>query len=377
MNTVSIGVLGLGRGARAAEIAHLLSQKTQIRAVCDVNRALADKVGANLDCGAVYYSYEDMLKCDDLDAIFVATPIPNHAEHVTQALNAGKHVMSEVTALTDMKDCQSLLETVKASGRMYMLAENYCYLRSWLTIMNMVKDGVFGEIYYAEGDYLMNFHGRGGFPHIGGWREEVYHMHRGHVYITHSLGPLAQAFDEPIRSVCCVGSGSHPREWGLRADCTCNLLCQTESKKLIRLREDFLSPRPHNYLFYAIQGTKGAYEGGRSYPGTHHEGDRRKTRESSHKVHIQGLCGNDEWRDLYDFTEYIPEGPGWLSEEQIQKYGAHDEGTAVMFDDFADAILQGRTSPIGVSESLNWTATGLLSEVSADGNGMPVEVPVF
>jgi predicted dehydrogenase len=376
MDSINIGVLGLNRGKRAAEVAHLLSQKARIAAVCDRNQELADKVGASLDCNA-YHRYEDMLQDEGLDAVFVASPIPDHADHVIQALQAGKHVMSEVTALTDMQDCQRLQDAVKASGKMYMLAENYCYLRSWLTVMNMVRDGVFGEVYYAEGDYLMNFHGRGGFPHIGGWREEVYHMHRGHVYITHSLGPLAQAFGEPIRSVCCVGSGSHPKEWGLRADCTCNLLCQTESKKLIRLRQDFLSPRPNNYLFYAIQGTKGAYEGGRSYPGTYHEGDRRERRESCHKVHIKGLCGNDEWRDLDDFKEYVPAGPGWLSEELTRKYGVHNDGTAVMFDDFASAILEGRESPIGLSESLNWTATGLLSEQSADADGMPVRVPLF
>jgi len=47
-----------------------------------------------------------------------------------------------------------------------MLAENYCYLKAWNMVMKMVKAGLFGEIYYAEGDYLMNFHQRLGFQNL-------------------------------------------------------------------------------------------------------------------------------------------------------------------------------------------------------------------
>lgn len=378
MNKISIGVAGLHRGARAAEIAAAYSDKVKIAAVCDLDRELAENTARELNCANAYDAYEKMLAEPSLDAVYIATPIPVHADHAVMALEAGKHVLSEVTCLTDLRDCARLVRAVEQSGKQYMLAENYNYLRSWRTVMNMAADGLFGEIYYAEGDYVMNFHVRSGFPYIGGWRQNIYHMHRGHVYITHSLGPLAEAFGfEPVRRVSCEGSGSYPRGWGLRADNSSVLLLKTESEKLIRLRLDFLSRRPDNFLYYGIQGTKGAYEGGRSYPGSWHEGDRREVQNSSQKVCLEGYGSSSEWRDLEEFTEYIPQESAWLAPEDIRRYGVYNEGVGVMFNEFAEAVLSGKAPRISLSRSLNWTAAGLLSERSVDSGGLPVAVPVF
>ncbi len=379
MNPVRIGVLGLHRGYCAAEIAVRYASGVKIAALCDLDKVLAESSAQKLCAENVYFDYESMLADASLDAVYVATPIPSHAEHCIRAMRAGKHVLSEVTVLTDLRDAAPLLKAEHESGKVYMLAENYCYLRAWNMVMKMVKAGLFGEIYYAEGDYLMNFHMRAGFPYIGGWRQNVYHMHRGHVYITHSLGPLMQAFGyEPVRRVSCVGCGSYPRSWGLRADNTCNLLLQTSSEKLIRLRQDFLSRRPDNYLFYAIQGTDGVYEGGRSYPGPYHEGDRREVRDNSHKVCLKGRCGSEEWINLFDMTEFLPdESEGWLPEEALRRYGVYNEGVGVMFNDFARAVTENARPELSLERALNWTAAGLLSEQSADLRGVPAEIPDF
>ncbi|MDD5728733.1 MAG: Gfo/Idh/MocA family oxidoreductase [Victivallales bacterium] len=379
MKPLRIGVLGLGRGYRVAEIAMKFSGKTKICAVCDTIREKADKAGKELGVGSVYYDYGEMLKAPGLDAVYVATPIPMHADHVIMAMKAGKHVLSEVTAMTDMRDAERMLNAADEFGKVYMLAENYCYLKTWNMVMKMVRNGVFGEIYYAEGDYLMNFRERDGFPYIGGWRQNVYYMHRGHVYITHSLGPLMQAFDyEPVVRVSCMGAGQHPRSWGLRADNTCNLLLQTKSEKMIRLRQDFLSYRPDNYLFYAIQGTKGVYESGRKYPGAYHEGDRRVRQDCVHKVCARGLCKASEWIDLFDLREYLPDmSEGWLPDDAVRKYGVYNEGVGVMFNDFAAVIDGHKQNELTLRRSLNWTAAGVLSEESADRNGEPVMIPDF
>lgn len=376
---LQIGVVGLGRGATSVAIAKKYASKVNIAAVCDLDKAKADDCAKKFGVGNVYYDYAEMLKDKSLDAIYVATPIPSHAAHCIQAFEAGKHVLSEVTCITDLRDAAPMLQAQEMSGKVYMLAENYCYLKAWSMVMKMVKAGLFGEIYYAEGDYLMNFHQRAGFPYVGGWRQNIYHMHRGHVYITHSLGPLMQAFGyEPLERVSCMGSGSYPHQWGLRADNTCNLLLHTKSKKLIRLREDFLSLRPDNYLFYAIQGVNGVYEGGRSYPGAFHEGDRREKRESSHKISVKGICGSNEWIDLFSLKEFLPdESEGWMPEDDIPNFGVYNEGVGVMFNDFADVVAGRKENELTLKRCLNWTAAGLCSEESADRDGEPVAVPVY
>jgi predicted dehydrogenase len=376
---LQIGAVGLGRGSTAIEIAQKFASKVNIAAICDINKEKADNCASRFGINNVYYDYEEMLKDKSLDAIYVATPIPSHAKHCIQAFEAGKHVLSEVTCITDLQDAEPMIQAQEKSGKIYMLAENYCYLKAWNMVMKMVKAGLFGEIYYAEGDYLMNFHQRAGFPYVGGWRQNVYHMHRGHVYITHSLGPLMQAFDyEPLERVTCMGSGSYPHAWGLRADNTCNLLIQTKSNKMIRLRQDFLSLRPDKFLFYAIQGVNGVYEGGRSYPGAYHEGDRREKQDAAHKVSIKGLCSPNEWIDLFSLKEFLPDmSEGWLPDEEIRKYGVYNEGVGVMFNDFASVITGEKENELTLKRTLNWTAAGLRSEESADRDGDPVAITVY
>ena len=163
---LQIGAVGLGRGSTAIEIAQKFASKVNIAAICDINKEKADNCASRFGINNVYYDYEEMLKDKSLDAIYVATPIPSHAKHCIQAFEAGKHVLSEVTCLTDLRDAELMIKAQEKSGKIYMLAENYCYLKAWDMVMKMVKAGLFGEIYYAEGDYLMNFHQRAGFPYV-------------------------------------------------------------------------------------------------------------------------------------------------------------------------------------------------------------------
>jgi len=109
MKKLNIGVLGLHRGAVAAEIAAQFADRVKIAAVCDINGELAEKTAAKLGAETAYTDYVAMLNDRSLDAVYVATPVPNHAEHCTMAFRAGKHVLSEVTALSDLRDAEMLL----------------------------------------------------------------------------------------------------------------------------------------------------------------------------------------------------------------------------------------------------------------------------
>src|SRR5690606_27282545 len=100
-----------------------------------------------------YRVFEDMLD-SDIDAVVISTPMQLHVPQAIAALHAGKHVMSEVTAGVTMDELWWLKETVESTGKVYMMAENYCYIPENQQIMNMVKQGLFGDVYFGEGEYL-------------------------------------------------------------------------------------------------------------------------------------------------------------------------------------------------------------------------------
>jgi len=96
--------------------------------------------------------YEQMLSL--VDAVIVASPQHYHVPQAVAALEAGVHVLSEVPAAVSLEQAQHLLQAVRRSSALYMLAENYCYSRSNLIVRGMVAAGLFGQIYFAEGEYL-------------------------------------------------------------------------------------------------------------------------------------------------------------------------------------------------------------------------------
>ena len=360
MKKVKIGVLGAGRGAHLAQVMPS-APRAELTALCDDHEDRLAQAAGTLGLKNTYTRYEEMLDTD-LDAVLVASPMPLHVPHSVAALQAGKHVLSEVTAATSIEQCWELLEAVRASGRKYMLAENYCYMRPWSLVGGLVQAGLFGELYYGESDQIQEF--KGGFPPPESgynWRTAELALRQGHQYITHNLGPLYQVFRERIRTVACFGSGQHHLEWAA-ADDTCIVLCQTLSGKLIRIRLDFFSDRPDNFTYFGLQGTGASYEAPRGS-------------QEEHKVHVHGHTPRGQWQSLWDFAEYLPEA--WKERSPEAQSNRYDGGDGLMIEDFARCIQEGTRPPIDVVDALNMTAPGLLSEVSRERGGAPVEVPEF
>ena len=360
MDKLKVGIVGLNRGGRHAYVAQF-SRNLLVNAVCDLNLEKAKALAEKYRIPAYYGDYAEMLASADIDAVIVATPIGNHVDHVVMALDAGKHVLSEVTAATTMEDLARLDAAVQASGKTYMMAENYVYFRPLTILQRMIQEGLLGEIYYAEGDYLKDFEYYPNYPHIGGWREPTYFGRRGHPYITHSLGPIATLMDERVTKVVCMGAGRHER---FVADHTCALMCKTERGHMIRLRNSFISPRPDNFLYYSFQGTKGCFQAAQGPT-------------DFHKVHIQGLCKPNEWRNIEDFAGFLPKDWARLDGLRYDDLTGYDSGTPLMQEAFARSVLDGVEPSVPLHAAMNWTAAGLLSEQSVNQNAAPVDVPTY
>ena len=360
MSTVKIGVLGAGRGAGLAR-SMKLAPSMELVALCDENEERLGAAAAATGVAQTYTTYQALLD-SDVDAIIVASPMPLHVEHSVQALKAGKHVLSEVNAATNIDECWELLETVRSTGLKYMLAENYCWFRPWSVVMGMVKAGLFGELYYGEAEQIQEF--KGGLPPLESgytWRTAELAMRLGHHYITHDLGPLYQAVGEPMKQVVCVGSGQRHIPWAV-ADSTCTVMLETVSGKSLRIRLDFFSDRPNSFTYYGLQGTGAAYEGPRA-PG------------EEHRIYVHGRTAPGTWESLWNYSEYLPES--WQSLPAEAVADTWDAGAPLMLEEFARCILDDTRPPVDVVDALNMTAPGLMSEVSRQKKGAPVDVPQF
>ena len=122
-----VGIAGVSRGKRFVSSFEAHPEMT-VTALCDVDQKLLGEVGAafELPDSQLFQDYDAFLGAD-MDIVMIATPIPLHTEQTVKALESGRHVLCEQTVAYTVEECARTLEAVKRSGRVYMMAENYCY----------------------------------------------------------------------------------------------------------------------------------------------------------------------------------------------------------------------------------------------------------
>ena len=365
MKKLKIGIAGV-RGLSTVMGFNALPD-VEITALCDLNEDVLQEQGNHLGIASNhrYRIFDDMLE-SDIDAVVIATPMQCHVPQAIAALEAGKHVLSEVTAGVTMDELFWLCESVEKYGKTYMMAENYMYTPEVQLVNEMVRRGMFGECYYAEGAYLHNINGLFVYPDgKTSWRSYWQCGKRGAFYPTHSLGPVMQWFQgDRIAEISCFSPGIY-NNYGLRQDSGTTTMCRLASGKLVQLRVDCVSPRPHNMTHYLLQGTKGAYQSAQGL------GDRDKVS----LVSETNPDNNMAWQPLRDYEELLPARYRNASDEQ--KHAGHGGGDFFLVEDFVHAMRTGESPIVDVYTACEWTAVGLLSEISVTNGGRTIPVPHF
>jgi hypothetical protein len=397
---VRLAVVGGNRGGYIARLIGRFPEQVSLAAICDTDEAVLRYWGNRQPQVRTFAEYESLLGWGEFDAVFLATPYPLHARQAIAALEAGKHVLSEVVAATTLEECWALVEAVEHTGRVYMMAENYCYQRPNMMVANMVEQGVFGEIVYAEGAYIhdtrdLAFNADGSLA----WRGELHRRYNRNRYPTHSLGPIAQWLrlgrpgGDRLLAAASFASGSfslsrwaanaygpdHPAATPgfFRQGDTVVTVLTTEKGRLIILRGDYVSPRPHNMTHYALQGTQASYlaarhpgvdplvwiEGLSPTPGMHADGAGSAPQEAV-------------WEPLWRYAD-VYEHPRWVAAGARAAAAGHGGGDFFVIEDFLKAIIDGEKPAIDVYDAVTWSSIIPLSEQSLAAGGAPVAVPDF
>lgn len=186
---MNIGIVGAAGRGSSFKTACEACGDVKIHAVCDVNKEKLTEAKENLGAAEQYTDYHEMLEKSDIQAVVVGSPMQFHAEQTIAALERDINVLCEVTAGISIEECKAVVATAKTSKAIYMMAENYVYMKPNALIKNLVKKGLFGEIYYAEGEYL---HELKWLAEDTTWRRHYQMGIDGITYGTHSLGPILQ-----------------------------------------------------------------------------------------------------------------------------------------------------------------------------------------
>lgn len=291
LDVVRVGFIGLGvRGYNYHLQNFLKMDGVQVTALCDTDQqSLEQSVNYVTSLGrpkpATFtgsdYAYRDMLNRQDIDIVIISTPWRWHCPMAVDAMESGKHAFVEVPMATTVEECWKMVDTSERTQRHCMMMENVNYGRDELMVLNMVRQGLFGDLLHGEAAYIHEL--RWQMKEIdrktGSWRTHWHTKRNGNLYPTHGLGPVAQymninrgdRFDfVTSTSSPALGRAEYAKE-NFPADHERNQLkftagdmntsvIKTVKGRTIVVQHDTTSPRPYS-RHNLIQGTNGTFAG--------------------------------------------------------------------------------------------------------------------
>ncbi len=353
---IRLGIWGLGRGMSFYSTCRFLN--IDVVAGCDYNEHMRKRF-ADQNPGAFVSADADEFLRQDFDAVLLATYCPAHAPDAIKCLAAGKHVVSEVTAFHTMAEGVRLVDEVEKRGLVYNLAENYPFSAANMYLARKWKEGLFGDLMYAEYEYVhecrpLAYTYIDGVPVQPGW---TVHNWRSwinfHYYCTHSLGPvMVITGTRPTRVVALPG---RQRLAGYLIDSPEGMGGVTPS--LINMTgggivRNLMGATTNDSHVQRIWGTLGAAEIG----------------VGKHLQLRLGGAGHSPKMEV---------NPTWDGLGELAAKTGHGGGDFWVLYYFARQILTGQPGPFDVYGAADVTIPGILAYRSSLEEGKPFEVPDF
>lgn len=145
MKRCKMAVIGLGYigGLHARIIAE--SDNTELVAIADLNKQLADKCAAQYGC-RVYTDYNEMLEKEEIDAVDICVPEDFHVQTAVDVANAKKDFMIEKPLAKTLEGCLTIKEAVDANRVRMMVAQVCKFDPRYVELKESIRRGDLGEI---------------------------------------------------------------------------------------------------------------------------------------------------------------------------------------------------------------------------------------
>ncbi len=398
---VRLGFIGLGlRGEW--HLANALNRNDiEVTAICDIDperiRMAQDRLQkADHTKAKVFdkgdYDYRNLLEEKDIDAVIISTPWLWHTPMTVDAMKAGKYAGTEVSAATSLEECWDLVNTHEETGTHMMILENVNYRRDVMAVLNMVRQGVFGELIHYRCGYQHDLRevkfNNGMQPYGGGvlfgekatseaqWRTLHSLKRNADLYPTHGIGPVA-AYADINRGNRFISLTSHATKsrglhnyivkeggpdnpnaklkWKLGDIVTTTI--NTANGETIIVTHDTNLPRPYS-LGFRVQGTKGLWE------------------VDGNRIYIEGKSDPHRWDDATEWLKKY-DHPLWKKYEDEAVGAGHGGMDFFVLNAFIESVKNNIASPLDAYDAAAWSAITPLSEVSIANNGEVQDFPDF
>jgi len=261
-----------------------------------------------------------------------------------------------------------------------MMMENVCYGREELMALNMVRQGVLGELLHGEAAYIheLRWQMKDMEEGTGSWRTDWHTRRNANLYPTHGLGPIAQYMNinrgDRFDYLSSMSSPALGRQLYARREFPADhirnqatyicgdmntSLIKTVKGRTIMVQHDTTTPRPYT-RHNLIQGTNGVYG---QYPD---------------RFALESLGEFHEWQhDMSSLQERYDHELWKRTEAAANELGGHGGMDFVMLWRTVYCLRNGLPLDQNVYDAAAWSVVIPLSEASNADRGDSQDFPDF
>ncbi len=394
-----LGVVGVG-GRGSSLLSLLLGiEGVVVPALCDINgehlrqaQDMVEKAGQKKPEG---YSrdeedFQRLMYREDLDAVLIAAYWEWHTPMAVCAMKSGKRVAVEVPAALTLDQCWELVNTAEETSVPCMMLENWSFRRDNLAVLNMIRQGLLGEIVHCHCAHSHNCIDHWFFDPEGNmrWSGKYLVERNADQYPTHSLGPVISWMDIGCGDYFAYVTSTATRSLGInrrftkkfgpnhpnakrhyaQADIVTSVV-KTVKGNTIVINYDMQLPRPYDNR-WMIQGTDGLYDEDRGV--VYLDGRSPKYEEWEPFAPYQEKYEHSWWKALRE-----PSARNLTPQLRDQFMVGHGGVDYLELVQFVNAVKNKTALPINVYDSVIMSVIIPLSEQSIAAGSAPVPCPDF
>lgn len=152
-DTIGWGILGLGNIARSFARDLRLVKGGKLVAAASRNLEKAYAFQSEFPSEFAFGSYEELLRCEAVDVVYIATPHTSHAALSIQAMEHGKHVLCEKPMGVNATEVEAMTACARKNGVFLMEALWSRFNPSILKVKELVESGAIGELKYLHATF--------------------------------------------------------------------------------------------------------------------------------------------------------------------------------------------------------------------------------
>ena len=202
MKKLRVGVIGCGR----ISVRHLLPlttiEEVELVACCDIKKQRADDAAQQYGIKA-YYSYEEMLQKENLDAVHLCLPHYLHSKVAIYAFEHGVNVLTEKPMDVDLQSAIKAVEVAKEKNLLFGVIFQCRYNNPAQLVKKAVQSGKLGKILSARS--VLTWNRSDNYYNDSDWKG-TWDKEGGGVVIDqaiHSIDLVNWIIDSEIESISC------------------------------------------------------------------------------------------------------------------------------------------------------------------------------